>query len=86
MTEQQIIDLGFFKIEIPPEESGDEYYYFYEYEFGNTGLCLVTPAHDNVDNDWWVEPFNYEGLRIHDYDLLVQLMETVNTILIANKK
>ena len=87
MTEQQIIDLGFFKVEVPPDVSGSDYYYFYEYEFGDTGFTLVSPADTDIkNNDWYVEPFEYPGLRIFDYDLLVHFMETVNTIMIANKK
>lgn len=86
MTEQQIIDLGFNRIDVPTEVSGDNPYYFYEYVFGDTEFTLLSPADtDVINNQWYVEPFDYQGLIIYDYDLLVQFMETLHSIVHANK-
>lgn len=60
MTEKDLKELGFKKIKVSAEESGDKPYHYYTYDFKNTGyLCMLSCDSDNVKskNDWTVEMF-----------------------------
>ena len=58
MTEKDLKELGFKKIKVSAEESGDKPYHYYTYDFKNEGyFCLLSCDSDNVKskNDWTVE-------------------------------
>lgn len=80
MTENELKILGFEKMEVSAEESGDKSFYYYVYEF-TKGLEFITQDSDNVENDkWWVEFFNTDiSIRFHDF------MEVQNLISIFEK-
>ena len=70
MKEQDLIDLGFTK-----EVEKDFYYYVYDF---SKGLSLISQANDEVvDNEWFVEVFDYESLKI---DKLNDLIDFINII------
>lgn len=49
ITEKDLLAMGFEKIQVTPEESGDpEGYYYFCYELGN-GECLLTQANKERD-------------------------------------
>ena len=84
MTEQQLIDLGFERNDVLPEESGyDKPYYFYDYDIctskgEKTGLSFISSANDEVkDGNWSVDIFDYDFLRISD----IEDLKTLITIL-----
>lgn len=84
MTEQQLIDLGFERNDISPEESGcDKAYYFYDYDVctskgEKTGLSFISSANDEVkDDNWSVDVFDYDFLTISD----IEDLKTLITIL-----
>lgn len=58
MKEQDIIDLGFERVDITKEQSGHEDdWHYYTYDF-TSGFSLITQANDEVvDNKWFVEVF-----------------------------
>ena len=59
MTEQDLIDLSFNKVEVPTKESGEAPFHYYEYNLGHKdyGLTLIS----NDDNT--VEIFDYEAIK-----------------------
>jgi hypothetical protein len=82
MKEQDLIDLGFERTDVSVEESGEDPFHYYTYDFTN-GFSLITSANDEaVDNKWFVEIFNTEDeIRFTDKQDVSNLIELIN----ANK-
>ena len=77
MTEEQLIRLGFERVDISSEESGENSYYYYAYELVN-GFGLITPANDELENDkWFVEVFEFPDLKLKEYDKLITFMNSI---------
>jgi hypothetical protein len=77
MTEEQLIGLGFERVDISSEESGENSYYYYAYELVN-GFGLITPANDELENDkWFVEVFEFPDLKLKEYDKLITFMKSI---------
>ena len=58
IQEQDLLELGFEKIKVSIEESGDKAFYYFTFEIGD--LCLITCANDEcVDDGYTVEFFDY---------------------------
>ena len=73
MKEQDLIDLGFERFDVTKEESGDEAYYFYEYNFG-----MITDSDDVVVNDEWAVDIVFNDITItdiNDLKLLIEILE-----------
>ena len=81
MTEQQLISLGFTKLEINANESGANPYYYYSLQLGYGDCCLSTPADDEINDDHWpVYEMNLK-LEIIDYEKLSQFIIAFNNLL-----
>jgi len=52
MTESSIKKLGFKKVNVSAEESGDTPFYFYAYKIGN--IELISNSHDNLQDGSWI--------------------------------
>lgn len=80
MTEQDLLDLDFTRVDETAENSGaPNDWYYYEYDIAN--LCLITPASDEVkDGEWYVEVFETPEIRFTSRTELEILM----TLLINN--
>jgi hypothetical protein len=77
MTEEQLIGLGFERVDVSSEESGENSYYYYAYELVN-GFGLITPANDELENDkWFVEVFEFPDLKLREYDKLITFMNSI---------
>jgi hypothetical protein len=77
ITEQHLIDLGFERIDVSKEESGDNYdYYYYDFELGQLSLISC----DSDENEWYVEIFNCKGFRMCDYELLNQMIDVLKLV------
>ena len=52
MKEKDLIKLGFKKIDVPEEESGDKPYYYYTFDFFSEycGLSLLSNSDDEVED------------------------------------
>ena len=79
MREQDLIDLGFEKVNISSEESGSKPYFYFTYYFTN-GLCLITRASDEIVNGKWsVEVFNtdesFEFKKVSELSTLIKILE-----------
>lgn len=57
MREKHLKKLGFKKIKVSAEESGDTPFYYYVFPYGKNGMNLLTPSNDEVKDKrgWKVE-------------------------------
>lgn len=79
-----LIDLGFKRTDVSAEESGYIAFYYYDMDFGNKkAISLISPSNDEVvDDEWYVEIFEDESLRI---DKLNNLIDFINIMKSINK-
>lgn len=69
MTEKDLHILGFIKVEVSAEESGEKPYHYYIYEF-TKGLEFISQYSDSVvEDEWWIEFFNTE-ISVRFYDIV----------------
>ena len=62
ITEKDLIEFGFERIDVSAEESGDKAFYYYTWELED--FCLITNSDDEVvDGNWTVEIFDYQGFK-----------------------
>jgi hypothetical protein len=81
MTEKQLIELDFKKINVTADESGSNAYYYYSLQLGNGYCNFSTPANDEIhDNHWPVYEFNLM-LETDDYEKLSQFIIAFNNLL-----
>jgi len=76
MKEKELIDLGFIKETVSAEESGDNEYYYFTYDFPN-GFCLISTTNDN-GKDFDVEMFNETDFLFTDIEevkLLINVLK-----------
>jgi hypothetical protein len=80
MIEKDLIDLGFERIDVTAEESGNpKDFYYYIYHFHKT-LCLISPCNDEVKkDDWFVEFFEVDGIRFTSYKQLLLLIHLIES-------
>jgi hypothetical protein len=82
MTEQELIDLDFEKVEITDHDSQNGYdYYYYQKE-----LCSGVELHstDNIDveDDYWVlKSFDIPAIEIRSMEHYKQFLEVMNNII-----
>ena len=63
MSEIDLVDLGFKRVDITSEESGGDgfYYYVCELSKNNLDFCLISNENDNtINGKWWVSFFEVE--------------------------
>jgi len=75
MKEQELEELGFTKEIVTAEESGDNEFYYFIYEFTN-GFCLISTTND--DGDFGVELFNEPDFFFSDSQDVKLLLEILN--------
>ena len=66
MTEQQVVSLGFYKVEVSADQSGSDDYYYYCIDIGT--VELITTESDRADNEWCVYIFDYPDIEISSHD------------------
>jgi hypothetical protein len=78
MKEQDLIDLGFKRIHVSAEESGDNPFYYFTYDITDE-LCLISSDDGEARKDGWsVEMFDYDGIKfttIEDLKALIMVIE-----------
>ncbi len=77
MKEQDLIDLGFERVDVSKEEHGlfDPFHY-YTYDIGNGSISLITQSNDEVkDNYWHVEVFNDTSIRFETIEDITEFIE-----------
>ena len=82
MKEKELIALGFNRKDVTAEESGEENdWYYYEINFGNGHLGLITSSNDEVENDEWdVEIFGDNTIRFTDRSISSDVMAFIDLI------
>jgi len=76
MKEQDLIDLGFERVDVSKEESGDKAFYYYTYDIGNGTISLITQSNDEVENDnWHVEVFYDTSIRFETIEDVTKFIE-----------
>lgn len=99
MTEKELIDLGFKKIDVEAEEGFYPFdWYYYEYSFSpDYDVLELSAYYSNEDlftrnveeNDWYVELMAIDGrsqiTNISDVKVLMDLISKVINILNKNK-
>jgi hypothetical protein len=81
MTEQELIDLGFEKVDILDKDSQNGYdYYIYQKELCDSIVLYSTPNTD-VQNDYWeLNCFDIPAIRIKSKDHFMQFLEVMDLI------
>ena len=77
MIEQDIIDAGFKRVDVSAKESGDKAYHYYTYNF-TSRFGLITPASDEIEDEWFVEVFDAPEIRIKGRTELFDFTDTIN--------
>ena len=78
MKEQDLVDLGFERIDISAEESGDEAFYYYTYDFTKY-FCLISRDNDEAEKEGWsVEIFDYSDIRFYQKEDVKVLIDIIN--------
>ena len=80
MKEKELIALGFDRIDVTAEESGEENdWYYYEINFGDGHLGLMSSSNDEVENDeWYVELSNENTIRFTDSSDVMTFIDLIN--------
>ena len=79
IKEEELVKLGFERIDESEQESGDKPFHYYTYDIGNGTISLITQSNDEVENDnWHVEVFDDTSIRfetIEDITKFIQVTE-----------
>jgi len=76
ICEEDLVGLGFVKIDVPIEESGDKAFYYYTLDIGD--ICLITNCDDSLEDNWPVEIFDFQHTsftNIVDLRSLIELLK-----------
>ena len=80
MTEGDLKEMGFEKVEVSAEEAGDELgFYYYDYAFEGESISLITNCNtDIVDKeDWVVEIFDSVKLSTTNREDVESLIKSI---------
>jgi hypothetical protein len=81
MKEQDLIDLGFKRTDVSPEEAGDENgFHYYTYDFSDSrGLSLISNSNDEAEKEkqWSVEIFDYDNILFTDEKILLDFINII---------
>ena len=74
MTEKDLINLDFTRVDETDENIGTpNYFHYYTYDVGH--FCLISPASDEVEEDgWYVEVFETPEIRFNNHTELSILL------------
>lgn len=81
MTEIELIDLGFKRVDITPEESGGDegfYYYVCELSGSNYQFALMSNENDNtINGKWWVSFFEVDEYKYTDKNQVSDIIKSI---------
>jgi hypothetical protein len=78
MKEQDLVDLGFERTDVSAEESGDEAFYYYTYEFTQYFSLISSDDEEAEKESWSVEIFDYSGIRFFQKEDVKALIDLIN--------
>ena len=81
ITEQDLIDFGFDRTDVPPEESGDSFdWHYYTLTLCNVEF-ITLGSNEIIDDTWNIEFFNsYPPIKIKDIETFKILYNTLKSI------
>lgn len=69
LREDELIELGFEKVEVPVEESGNEQdYYYYTHRLGQGCAFISSDSTESEKKDKWYVMEHDLGVRVDDYE------------------
>lgn len=76
LTELDLLELGFEKVMVSPEESGEEFGYFYFIYGGDGEVTLISCANNECEDEYYIEFFDnpMQG-RFYNYDDIWELIK-----------
>lgn len=81
MTEIELVDLGFKRVEISPEESGDGkgfYYYTYDLSENDYTFALMSNENDNtINGKWWVKFMEVDDYTYFDKNVVSSIINSI---------
>jgi hypothetical protein len=81
MSEQELVDFGFEKVEITDDDSQNGYDYYYYQKEMCSGLVLYSTDNIDVINDKWsLKSFEIPALNITErthYDQFLEIMDNI---------
>ena len=80
MTEQDLIDLGFIKVDITDEESQNGYdYHYYNLEVFDNLILSSVDSDEVKDDQWFIYNLDWPlNFRINDKEQLIQFLEILH--------
>ena len=79
MKEKELVALGFERVDVSAEESGDKAFHYYIYDFGNRTFSLISNANDEaVDDKWYIEVFEDESIQFTNSSDIMALIDIIN--------
>ena len=79
MKEKELVALGFERVDVSAEESGDTAFHYYIYDFGNRTFSLISNANDEaVDDKWYIEVFEDESIQFTNSSDIMALIDIIN--------
>jgi len=83
MKEELLVELGFERVDVSAEESGDKPFHYYLKNFGEKNiLSLISISNDAVeDGKWYVEVFEDDSIKIDDEDDLEDFINIITKII-----
>jgi len=82
MKEKELIDLGFKKVIVPVEESGDFEFYYFVYDFSDSLSLISNADNERIDGEFEIEFFNKDEFSFNNVDDIKILIDVIN----RNKK
>lgn len=77
ITKEKLLSLGFKEEYSPPTENPNEIEYYY-YTYNINGECLlISDASDENDNNYTIEIFEFNSIKIIEFEELIKFIEIV---------
>lgn len=79
MKEKELVALGFTRVDITAEESGEENdWYYYILDFGNRSFSLISCTNEDAKDGWFVELFEDDTIRFTNSTDVMALIDIIN--------
>lgn len=82
ITKEKLLSLGFKRVDVSAEESGDKPYYYFIYRTIYENVLLITNANDEFDGKFYVEYFDLPEIgriiKYSDLKKMIKLIEAFN--------
>ena len=76
IKEEELVKLGFERVDVSKEESGDKPFHYYTYDIGNGAISLISQSNDEVENNnWHVEVF--EDISFESIEDLIKFIQVI---------